>query len=123
MACGFWAADWNLYLRDKEVYFGLLDQVVEEAEADHVGLIPSLFWYYATVPDLVGPGDKYPPGARSLNNLSRTLKTFSIRPGKPLFIGEFGSANADKEKERRQFEELLEAIEQNGRAPVGVLGL
>jgi len=54
MGCGFWPKDWELYLKDKERYFTLFDGVVRAAEEHGVGLIPSLFWYSATVPDLVG---------------------------------------------------------------------
>ena len=54
MACGFWPIDWELYLRDREAYFRLLDDVVKSAEENEVGLIPSLFWHISTVPDLVG---------------------------------------------------------------------
>lgn len=60
MACGFWPVDWELYLRDKEAYFGLLDDVVKSAEENNIGLIPSLFWHVSTVPDLVGePMDQF----------------------------------------------------------------
>jgi hypothetical protein len=51
---GFWPIDWDLYLTNKGKYFALLDDVVRSAEREHVGLIPSLFWYTATVPDIVG---------------------------------------------------------------------
>ena len=44
----------KLYLEDKEAYFRLLDGVVRSAEKHKVGLIASLFWYSATVPDLEG---------------------------------------------------------------------
>jgi len=54
MCCGFWPIDWDLYLRDKEAYFKRLDEVIQAAEKNHVGLIPSLFWYMPTVPDIVG---------------------------------------------------------------------
>lgn len=54
MACGFWPADWDLYLTDKPAYFARLDAVVRCAEAHRVALVPSLFWHIATVPDLVG---------------------------------------------------------------------
>ncbi len=53
MACGFWPVDWDLYLNEKETYFQRLDAVVAAAERCNVGLIPSLFWNMATVPDLV----------------------------------------------------------------------
>ncbi len=54
MACGFWPNDWKLYLEDKPRYFALLDGVVRAAEEHGIGLIPSLFWHSATVPDIVG---------------------------------------------------------------------
>ena len=60
MGCGFWPTDYKLYLTDKPRYFQLLDGVVRAAEASRIGLIPSLFWYSATVPDLVGePRDQW----------------------------------------------------------------
>jgi len=54
MACGFWPSDMRLYQQDKAAYFRLLDGVVQSAEKHNVGLIMSLFWNSATVPDLVG---------------------------------------------------------------------
>jgi hypothetical protein len=60
MACGFWPSDWKLYREDKERYFRLLDGVVKAAEEHGVGLIPSLLWYSAAVPDLAGePRDQW----------------------------------------------------------------
>jgi hypothetical protein len=53
MACGFWPRDWRLYQTDPDEYFRRLDLVVRAAEEAHIGLIPSLFWHYPTVPDLV----------------------------------------------------------------------
>ena len=53
-ATGFWPRDMKLYQSDPAAYFKLLDDVVRSAEKHGIGLIPSLFWYYATVPDLVG---------------------------------------------------------------------
>lgn len=54
MACGYWPKDYTLYQQDKEAYFRLMDDVVKAAEETGIGLIPSLFWYTAAVPDLVG---------------------------------------------------------------------
>lgn len=51
---GFYAIDWALYQSDPETYFRLMDGVVKAAEDTGVGLIPSLFWWTAGVPDLVG---------------------------------------------------------------------
>jgi cellulase (glycosyl hydrolase family 5) len=59
-AGGFWPSNWKLYLEDKQRYFALMDAFVQEAEDQGLGLIPSLFWYYACVPDLVGePMDQW----------------------------------------------------------------
>jgi len=53
-ATGFWPKDMALYRTDREEYFRRFDAVVASAEKHGIGLIPSLFWYYACVPDLVG---------------------------------------------------------------------
>jgi len=53
-ACGFWPKNWTCYIEDKEAYFTLMDGLVKAAEEKGLGLIPSLFWYDACVPDLVG---------------------------------------------------------------------
>lgn len=53
MGCGFWPSDNDLYFKDKEKYFGLMDKVIKAAEETKVGLIPSLFWCSSTAPDLV----------------------------------------------------------------------
>ena len=53
MCGGFWPVENKLYFSDKKTYFKLLDDVVKTAEKYNVGLIPSLFWYFATVPDLM----------------------------------------------------------------------
>ena len=54
MCGGFWPTDWKLYRTDREEYFRRLDAFVAAAEAEGIGLIPSLFWHLSTVPDLVG---------------------------------------------------------------------
>jgi len=54
MCGGFWPTDMKLYLENKAGYFERLDGVVRAAEKHGIGLIPSLFWHLATVPDLVG---------------------------------------------------------------------
>lgn len=54
MACGYWPKDNELYLTDKQAYFKLMDGVVKSAEEHGVGLIPSFFFCYSTVPDIVG---------------------------------------------------------------------
>lgn len=54
MCGGFWPVEHQLYLTNRPEYFARLDGVVRCAESNRVGLIPSLFWNVATVPDLVG---------------------------------------------------------------------
>ena len=51
---GFFPKDWKLYREDPDAYFGLLDELVRAAEEYEVGLIPSLFWSFFTVPGIVG---------------------------------------------------------------------
>lgn len=53
-ACGYWPNDQRLYLTNQAEFFLRLDGVVKSAERHGVGLIPSLFWFHATLPDLVG---------------------------------------------------------------------
>lgn len=52
-ATGFWPKDMELYREDRAEYFRRLDGVVDSAKKHGVGLIPSLFWLYSCVPDLV----------------------------------------------------------------------
>jgi hypothetical protein len=51
---GFYPSDWKLYQDDPDAYFALMDGVVRAAEEAGVGLIPSLFWWTACIPDLMG---------------------------------------------------------------------
>lgn len=54
MACGYWPTDNDLYFKDKQAYFKLMDGVVKSAEDSGIGLIPSFSFCHSTVPDLVG---------------------------------------------------------------------
>lgn len=59
-ATGFFPLEMKLYQTDRAEYFRRLDGVVKSAEKHGIGLVPSLFWYYACVPDLVGePMDQW----------------------------------------------------------------
>jgi hypothetical protein len=49
---GFYPVDWALYRTRREVFFQKLDELVREAEALKIGIIPSFFWAYFTLPDL-----------------------------------------------------------------------
>ncbi len=53
-ATGFWPKDMQLYQTNRVDYFHRLDGVVKSAEKHGIGLVPSLFWYYSCIPDLVG---------------------------------------------------------------------
>lgn len=60
MGCGFWPVDNQLYLQNKALYFERFDGVVRAAEKYGIGLITSLFWNMATVPDMMGePCDQW----------------------------------------------------------------
>jgi hypothetical protein len=41
-------------MENKSEYFSRLDQVVRSAEENNLGLIPSLFWFRPTIPDVLG---------------------------------------------------------------------
>jgi hypothetical protein len=59
-ATGYWPVEMHLYKTNRAEYFHRMDRVVRSAERHGVGLIPSLFWHYACVPDLVGePMDQW----------------------------------------------------------------
>ncbi len=81
MACGFWPVNWDLYLRDKEAYFKLLDGVVKSAEKAEIGLIPSLFWNMSTVPDIVGePMDQLGnPNSKTIAFIRKYTKEVVLR--------------------------------------------
>ena len=51
MCGGFWPTENKLYIDDKEAYFKLLDEIVETAEKNNVGLIPSLFFFHPCAAD------------------------------------------------------------------------
>lgn len=72
---GFWPKEWQeTYMKDKEQYFRLLDEVVKEAEARNLGLIPSFFWHYPVIPDLVGESmDQYGNPYSKTNEFIRTF--------------------------------------------------
>jgi hypothetical protein len=52
--CGFFPEDMKLYLLQRERFFALLDEYVRTAEQRGIGLIPSFFFAYWQVPDIVG---------------------------------------------------------------------
>ena len=95
MACGFWPSEWELYLNEKEKYFKQLDDVVRSAEKNKIGLIPSLFWNMATVPDVVGePMDQLGnPESKTIAFIrqyaSEVVKRYKASPA--IWAWEFGN--------------------------------
>jgi len=94
-ACGFYPVELRRYVDDPEGYFALLDGVVAEAEKQGIGLIPSLFWAFFAVPDLVGEpmqawGD---PQSRTREYMRRYTKDMVSRyRGSPaIWAWEFGN--------------------------------
>lgn len=52
--CGaFWPSEWALYREDRAEWFRRMDLVFRAAEARGIGLVPSLCWFSACVPDLM----------------------------------------------------------------------
>lgn len=59
-ATGYWPSDLKLYQENPDEYFRRLDAVVASAAKHKVGLVPSLFWHHACIPDLIGePMDQW----------------------------------------------------------------
>lgn len=94
-ACGFFPVELRRYVDDPEGYFALLDGVVADAEKQGIGLIPSLFWAFFAVPDLVGEpmqawGD---PQSRTREYMRRYTKDMVSRyRGSPaIWAWEFGN--------------------------------
>ena len=53
-ATGYFPIDWHLYRESPDEYYRRLDAFIGEAEKQKIGIIPSLFWAFFTVPDLCG---------------------------------------------------------------------
>lgn len=69
---GYTGNDWNMFFSEPDKFFRAFDQVVETAEREHVGLIPSFFWRFANFPDLAGePGDQWGNPASKTTALAR----------------------------------------------------
>jgi len=58
--------------------------------------------------------DKYPSGAKNVDQLVKIMMKWSKKSKKPLFIGEFGAQNSlGKKKMKKVFKEIVAAIEKN----------
>lgn len=95
MASGFWPKDWELYFKNKEKYFALLDNVVNTAKGYNVGIIMSLFWKVSTLPDLMGEpiGAWGDPESKTIKFMKEYAKEIVIRyKDEPAVWGyEFGN--------------------------------
>jgi len=95
MAGGFWPNEMRLYLDGREEYFRRLDGVVKAAEDAGLGLIPSLFWYSACVPDLVGePRNAWgKPGSKTHAFMRRYVEDVVMRyvDSPAVWAWEFGN--------------------------------
>ena len=95
MATGFWPNDLNLLQKNPSKYWGLMRDVVRQAQKDHVGLIPDFFWNSSTVPDLVGEArDQWGnPNSKTIrfmrSYVSQFMKRFAHSPA--IWGYEFGN--------------------------------
>ena len=53
-ALAFDNRDWDMFFKDRSLFFLRLDIIVRAAEREKVGLIPSFFWSFMAMPDRVG---------------------------------------------------------------------
>jgi hypothetical protein len=95
MAGGYWPSENELYFKDKQAYFKLMDGVVKSAEENGVGMIPCFFLYYATVPDLMGePMSEWGnPKSKTIAFMRQYVREWVTRyKGSPAIWGwEFGN--------------------------------
>jgi len=94
-AAGFWPKDMSLYQTNRAEYFRRLDRVVDSAGRHGIGMFPSLFWFYPTVPDLVGEpanawGDPHSKTRAFMRNYVREVVT-RYRQNPTIWGWEFGN--------------------------------
>jgi len=94
-ACGFWPSSWKLYFENKKEWFRRMDLIIESAEEDGIGLIPSLFWRPTTYPDLF---DEYAKDWADSNSKTRKfMATYTrevvarYRDSPAIWAWEFGN--------------------------------
>ncbi len=51
---GHWPAEFKLYTENPKLYFKIIDEFLAAAEARNIGIVASVFWNYAAIPDLMG---------------------------------------------------------------------
>lgn len=101
-AGGYWPVDWGLYQTNRAEHWRRMDGIVRAAETNHIGLVPSLFWMWSTVPDLVDEpmrawGDTNSQTIRFMREYTREMVTrYAKSPA--IWMWEFGNEynlNAD----------------------------
>ena len=95
MAGAFYPNEMRRYLDDPEGYFEVMDGLVRAAEETGLGLIPSLFWHDACLPDLVGePRGKWgDPESKTIALMRRYTRDIVQRylDSRALWAWEFGN--------------------------------
>jgi endo-1,4-beta-mannosidase len=98
MLGGYWPTDYELYRQDKKKYFALMDEFIREAETQHIGLIPSLFWNFSSISDLVGEPVNYwgKPESKTIQFMREyTQEVVTRYRSSPAILGwEFGNEMA-----------------------------
>ncbi len=94
-AGGYWPSEWGLYQTNRAEHWRRLDTVIRAAETNRIGLVPSLFWFLSTVPDLVGEpvsawGDTNSQTIRFLRNYTREVVT-RYRESPAIWMWELGN--------------------------------
>ncbi len=51
---GHWPDEFKLYTENPKLYFKIIDEFLAAAEARNIGVVASVFWNYAAIPDLMG---------------------------------------------------------------------
>jgi hypothetical protein len=94
-AGGYWPVEWGLYQTNRTEHWRRMDGVVRAAETNRIGLVPSLFWHWSTVPDLVGEpanawGDTHSRTIRFLREYTREMVTRYV-DSPAIWIWELGN--------------------------------
>ena len=87
--------DWQMFFEHRDVFLERLDRVVQAAESNRVGLIPSFFWHFMEFPDLAGePRNQWGnPDSRTTARMREAVGVIVDRyRGSPaLWAWEFGN--------------------------------
>lgn len=94
--CGvYFASELTAYTQNREEYLSALARLAAYAEKLEIGLIPSFFWIYTTVPDYVR--EPYRSWGIEGSRTTEFLKAYTtdvveaLKPYKSIFAWEFGN--------------------------------